>query len=191
MAHKFDPSRADRLLSPDRLRILPPDELLDHLTPRAGEVAADIGCGPGFLTLPLAHRLTPKGWVWACDIAPEMLTRLQERLGAAECHNVTPVLSAESRVPLPDASCDLLLLVHMLHELEAPESFFAEMARLLRPGGRGLAVDWSPEPSPSGPPLAVRVPPERASTWITAGSLTVDTIVPAGPHAYAIRFHRS
>ena len=190
MAHKFDPSRADRLLSPDRLRTLPPDALLDLLAPRTGEVAADIGCGPGYLTLPLAQRLAPGGWVWACDIAPEMLMRLQERLGAAECRNATPVLSSESSVPLPDVHCDLLLLVHMLHELEAPEAFFAEMARLLRPDGRGLAVDWSPEPSPSGPPLAVRVPPERATTWITAGGLTVDAVVPAGPHAYAIRFHR-
>ncbi len=190
MAHKFDPSRADRLLSPDRLRILPPDVLLDELAPRAGEVAADIGCGPGFLTLPLAERLAPDGWVWACDIAPEMLVRLRERLSAAECRNVAPVLSAESLVPLPDGGCDLLLLVHMLHELEAPEAFFSEMRRLLRSGGRGLAVDWSPEPSPFGPPLAVRVPPERASTWISAGGLAVEHVAPAGPHAYAIRFHK-
>ncbi len=188
--HKFDPSRAERLLSEERASALPPEDVLALLGAQPGHVVVDVGCGPGFFALPLARRVGPEGRVLALDIIPEMLARLRDRLAVEGVKNVEPVLSKEARLPLPSASCDRALLVNLLHELANPAGLLAEVARVLRPGGRGLAVDWAPRPSPTGPPLDVRVPPARAGEWLRTAGLAPEPAGDLGLYSYAIVFRR-
>lgn len=188
--HKFDPARAERLLSEERASALPPEDVLALLDAQPGHVAADVGCGPGFFALPLARRVRPGGRVLALDIVPEMLARLRDRLAAEGVENVEPILSEEARLPLPPESCDRALLVNLLHELANPAALLAEVARVLRPGGRGVAVDWAPRPSPMGPPLDVRVAPTRAGEWLRIAGLTPEPAGDLGLYSYAIVFRR-
>jgi len=51
MSHKkFDPSRAERLIAPERYQELKPDILLQKLGVRSGSTILDLGCGNGFFT---------------------------------------------------------------------------------------------------------------------------------------------
>jgi len=188
--HKFDPANAARLLSDDRSQLHPPAEALAMLDLHPGQVVADVGCGPGFLTIPIARLVQPGGRVFAVDIRPEMLALLRGRLAAEEIAHVRPVLSQESLLPLHGESCGRVLATFLLHELEDPAAFLRELRRVLRPGGRGLAADWAPRESPAGPPLDVRVPEDRASEWLRAAGLDPDPPVSFGPYSYAIVFHR-
>ena len=188
--HKFDPANAARLLSDERAEMHPPQEVLALLDLHPGEVVADVGCGPGFFTLPIARAVAPGGEVVALDIRPEMLTLLRERLSAERMDHVRPVLSQESVLPLDDGGCGCLVATFLLHELVDPQSFLREVRRVLRPGGRGLAVDWEARESPAGPPLEARVPAERASEWLRAAGLVAEPPVPFGPYSYAIVFRR-
>ena len=148
--HKFDPANAARLLSDDRAQMHPPAEALAMLDLHPGQVVADVGCGPGFLTIPIARLVQPGGRVFAVDIRPEMLALLRERLAAEGIAHVRPVLSQESLLPLHGESCGRVLATFLLHELEDPAAFLRELRRVLRPGGRGLAVDWAPARARSG-----------------------------------------
>jgi len=189
--HKFDPANAARLLSEERAQMLPPARVLELLDAQPGDIAADIGCGPGFFALPLAQRVTAQGGrVLACDTSPAMLDILRRRALEAGGAAVETLLSEESRLPLADGACDRVLLACLLHELESPESFLAEVRRVLRPGGRGLAVDWQARETPVGPPPASRVPPDMASAWLAAAGLTAAPAVDVGPYSYGIVFHR-
>ena len=188
--HKFNPANAARLLAAERAEIHPPDEVLALLALRSGHIAADVGCGPGYYTLPIARAVGPEGGVLALDIRPEMLALLEERLFAERIGHVRPVLSSESQLPVADAGCDRLLAAFLLHELADPAALLGEVRRVVRPGGRGLAVDWAPRESPSGPPLEVRVPAGRADEWLRAAGLVPEPAVDFGPHSYAIVFHR-
>jgi len=188
--HKFDPANADRLLSEERAQIHPPAEALALLDLHPGQVVADVGCGPGFLTIPIAHVVQPGGRVMAVDIRPEMLALLRGRLAAAGITHVRPMLSQESLLPLGDEGCARLLAAFLLHELVDPTAFLSEVRRVLQSGGRGLAVDWAPRESPVGPPLDARVPADHAIEWLRTAGLVPDPAVPFGPYSYAIVFHR-
>ena len=59
--HKFNPANAARLLAAERAEIHPPDEVLALLALRSGHIAADVGCGPGYYTLPIARAVAPEG----------------------------------------------------------------------------------------------------------------------------------
>jgi SAM-dependent methyltransferase len=71
---------------------------------------------------------------------------------------VVPLASTETSVPLPDASADVVAMINVHHELDDRAAMLRESARLLRPGGRLLIVDWKDEATPKGPPLAARIP---------------------------------
>jgi ubiquinone/menaquinone biosynthesis C-methylase UbiE len=187
---KFDPANAARLLADERAGIHPRDEALALLELERGQLVADIGCGPGFFTVPMAERILPGGRVAALDIAVDMLQHLRHRIAAAGLRNVLPAQSEESRLPLPGGACDRVLLAFLAHELEAPDVFFREVTRVLRPGGRGLVVDWAPRESPIGPPLDVRVPATSVRERLMRAGLRPGEPAEFGPYSYAVPFVR-
>ena len=88
--HPEMPSSIERLLRPERLETLDPFRVLSHcpLTPR--DTVADIGCGPGYFTLPLAKFLI-NGKVIALDTSDEMLEACRARLDKVRLGNVEVV----------------------------------------------------------------------------------------------------
>jgi len=105
------------------------------LLPRDWTVA-DLACGAGDLTVRLAPRVAR---VVAVDASPEMLAAARRRargLANVEFHHAD--LAA---LPLAAASCDAALLLLALTHVEEPAAAVAEMARILKPGGRAVIVD--------------------------------------------------
>jgi ubiquinone/menaquinone biosynthesis C-methylase UbiE len=167
---------------PDRLRLLPPRELLARAGLQEGMVVADVGCGPGFFTLPAAQMVGSAGRVYAIDIHPEMLEAVQDKAHRAGLTNIETVKAQESSVPLPDAVADVVLLAFVLHEAVDPAAFAREVARLLVSGGHLLVLEWKKQ-TPSGPPLGDRLTPEAAEGWLTgAGLRVVDRFDPNSDH---------
>jgi tRNA A58 N-methylase Trm61 len=65
--HKFDPRKRPVLDDPERFLFEDPDAILSEVGVKPGEVVADIGCGAGFFTLPLAKYVGKSGKVYALD----------------------------------------------------------------------------------------------------------------------------
>lgn len=111
---------------------------LPALLPQEWE-AADFGCGTGDASAALAPFLKR---IVAFDQSEEMLEGARRRL--AQFGHVE-VLSGEAHAaPLADASVDLAVSSLLLHHAQRPEAVLAEMARVLRPGGRALVIDMLP-----------------------------------------------
>ena len=157
MPHKFKPENWERLLSATRRALLDPDQFVVRVDISPGSSVADLGAGPGFFTLPLARRVGSSGRVYALDVAPEMVARLEAL--ALPAH-VEVLLSGESHIPLPDGSVDAALLAFVLHELESPQAFLSDVRRIMRPGGRLIVIEWVPQVEELGPPLGERIAPE-------------------------------
>lgn len=181
--HKFDPAHRERLEHPDRLRLLPPRELLARAGVQEGMVVADVGCGPGFFTLPAAQMVGPLGRIYAIDIHPEMLEAVQDKARRADLLNIETVKAEESSIPLPDAVADVGLLAFVLHEAVDPAAFAREVVRLVAPGGHLLVLEWKKKQMPSGPPIRDRLTPEAAEGWLArAGLRVVDRFEPNPDH---------
>ena len=99
-------------------------------------VVADVGCGTGFMTETLAPQVA---WVHAVDSSPQMLSAAQRKL--AHYENVEYHLADGHALPLREATIDALFTNMFLQHAPDPAEAIAEMAALLRPGGRLIITD--------------------------------------------------
>jgi ubiquinone/menaquinone biosynthesis C-methylase UbiE len=112
-----------------------------HLQP--GESVLDVGCGTGTLAIAAKRRVGPAGTVYGIDASPEMIARASKKTKKAGVEVILQTGLAES-LPFPDARFDVVLSTVMLHHLprKARQQGLREMRRVLKPGGRVLAVDF-------------------------------------------------
>jgi SAM-dependent methyltransferase len=151
----------ENLEGPDRAAWQKPDEVIAALSLAPGAVACEIGAGPGYFALRLARAVGAAGRVFAVDVEPALLTALRDRIEAAQVTNVTPVLGLPGDPLLPEASCDLALIVDTYHHFADGPAYLGKLLRALRPGGRIVNIDFLPGELPVGPPPGHRVAREE------------------------------
>ncbi len=119
------------------------EKLLDLARLAPGETVLDVGCGTGTLAIAAKRRVGPTGKVQAIDASPEMIARARKEARKAEVEVVFDTAVAEA-LPFAPATFDVVLSTVMLHHLpeDACRQCVREMRRILRPGGRLLAVDF-------------------------------------------------
>ena len=116
------------------------DEVFSRL--RGDESVLDAGCGSGYLSLPIAAKLTT-GTVFCLDLSGEMLAGLERRAAKAGLDGrVRKVQAPAESSGLDDASMDLVVCNNVLHELSDAEACVAEWARVLKAGGRMFISDF-------------------------------------------------
>jgi SAM-dependent methyltransferase len=121
------------------------DLLREWLDCKPGQVVCDLGSGNGYHSLPLAQAVAPHGEVLAVDLQPEMLAMLKVRAGDADITNIRTIEGAIDDPHLEPASCDLVLMVDVYHELSHPVRVLGHVRRSLRPGGRVVLVEFRSE----------------------------------------------
>jgi ubiquinone/menaquinone biosynthesis C-methylase UbiE len=118
------------------------DHLVDLARLRPGESALDVGCGTGALALAAKARVGPEAQVCGIDPSPSMVARARHKAARAGV-DVRFETAAVEALPFADATFDAVLGSLMLHHVseEGRERGIAEIVRVLKPGGRFLAVD--------------------------------------------------
>jgi len=136
-----------------------PDRLLASYV-RAGQVVADVGCGPGFFTIAMARLVGPTGRVIAADVQPEMfeMTRRHARRAGIE-DRITFLRCERDRIGLSEP-VDLVLAFYVVHEVPDRARFFAEIRSMLKPDGSFLFVEPKIHVSPAQFQESVRLATE-------------------------------
>ena len=148
--HTFDPGRADKLEDVSRYRYLSREELVGAIGPEPTDSVADLGSGTGFYTDEVAPFA---GDVRAVDLLSEMHELYREK-GVPE--NVALVTADVADLPFADGELDAAFSTMTFHEF-ASEAALAEVARVLRAGGRFVVADWTANgDGENGPPLDER-----------------------------------
>jgi len=103
---------------------------------RPGETVLDLGSGAGTDALLSARRVGPAGKVYGLDMTEEMLALALENRDRAGARNVEFLKGYIEAIPLPAASVDVVISNCVVNLSADKPSVFAEMFRVLRPGGR-------------------------------------------------------
>jgi ubiquinone/menaquinone biosynthesis C-methylase UbiE len=119
------------------------ERILDLAQLQRGEHVLDIGCGTGTLAILAKRRVGEAGRVHGVDAAPEMIERARTKATRAGAE-LTLAAGIVQSLPLPDQAVDVALSTLMLHHLprKARPEIVREIKRVLKPGGRFLAVDF-------------------------------------------------
>jgi len=107
----------------------------------AGERVLDLGSGAGTDSLVAAQMVGEHGRVTGIDMAPEMLRKARAAATAMEARNVEFVEADAERLPFPDASFDVVISNGVIDLIPDKDAVFAELHRVLRPGGRLQLAD--------------------------------------------------
>lgn len=114
------------------------EDLLDIAAPQPGEVALDVACGRGAVTIPLAQAVAPAA-VTAVDLSAGMIRQLAIDLAARGIDNVTLTVTDAELLDLQPDSLDLVTCGYGMQYLYNPTSFCAAVVPALRTGGRLVA----------------------------------------------------
>ena len=168
--------------------------VFDQLQLKGGEVVVDAGSGAGNYAVALAGSAGSRSRIYAFDLWREGIDELNRRIAENGLKNLTADLADVSQgIPLGDGAADVLLMVTVLHDLVEDgkgQGALREAARVLRPEGRLVIVEFNKEEGTPGPPLPIRLAPEELDGLVEPFGFTGLSRAKAGPYAYVSTYRR-
>jgi len=153
-------------------------QMVAWLKPRPGQVLLDVAGGTGDIALSALARLAPPGApgagsVVVCDVSERMLAIGRARaLDQGVLSGIEWVCADAEKLPAADGSVDLYTVAFGLRNVTRIDPALAEARRVLKPGGRFLCLEFTPEITPILQPLydlySFQIVPLLG--WIVAGN---------------------
>jgi demethylmenaquinone methyltransferase/2-methoxy-6-polyprenyl-1,4-benzoquinol methylase len=110
--------------------------------PRPGERVLDVAAGSGDLAQAIGKRVAPHGEVWVTDINHSMLARGRDRM--LDRGRLAPAVQCDAeKLPFAARYFDCVTVAFGLRNMTRKEAALAEMARVLKPGGRLVVLEFS------------------------------------------------
>lgn len=187
MPSKTSVDKVEALLHPTLEETYDPQSMIALVPIHNDHKVADIGSGPGWLSIPLA-KYVYSGTCYAIDVQEEMLKHVTKQATAAKLKNVKTLVSQENKIPLDDESLDGVALSNVLNEASKPKLLIKEAARLLKKSGWMSIVEWLPVEGKAevGPASSKRLVQQELREAVEALGFTTLTSRQLTPHRYII-----
>jgi ubiquinone/menaquinone biosynthesis C-methylase UbiE len=169
------------LEDPSRDEWQKPHEVVMALDLKSTDAIADIGAGTGYFARRFALHA---GKVYAVDI-DEKLLAIAGRDAPA---NLTTVLAAPDDPRLPERSVDIVVFCDVLHHIENRASYYRKLARILKPGGRIVVIDFYEKSLPVGPPPSMKLSSEKVIAELRDAGFALVKRLDTLPYQYYLFF---
>jgi len=112
-----------------------PYDLLTQAGLKCGQQVLEVGCGPGFFTIPAAKIAGETGHVYALDINPAAVEHVRRKIARSGLANVEVKLADAGETTLARKSVDLAFLFGVMHSFKDVNKVLREMHRVLKTMG--------------------------------------------------------
>jgi ubiquinone/menaquinone biosynthesis C-methylase UbiE len=102
---------------------------------KEGQNVLEVGCGPGYFTIPAAKIVGPEGFVYALDVNPRAIKRVQKKIEKEGIKNARGILTNAASTGLPDGSINLAFVFGLRYIAGGLQNLMAELHRVLNTGG--------------------------------------------------------
>ena len=177
------------LMSDERREWQNPERILDAVPLSKNIIVADLACGPGYFTIPIARKIGPGGTVFAVDSSKVMLRFLERNIAfepEGEIGKIVPLNNDVLHAEIPSAAADVVLFANILHDIEDKKSFFQVINRISKKNARIVDIDWHKRSMEMGPPEEIRLSENESRNIIRDNGLKVVRTLEAGPHHYGL-----
>ena len=123
----------------------PPEKIMDAVGIKPGMVVAEIGAGRGRYAVRVAARVGDDGKVYAEDIDEEALEYVRLRCRRDGISNVETIVGEVADPKLPARSCDFVYFINTYHHIEYPVPLLRNVAPALKPSGKLVIIEHSPD----------------------------------------------
>lgn len=184
MSHKIG-----KFENPNRIAELNPADTLLGAGLKANMVLCDIGAGTGIFSFPAASITNDT--VYALEISDDMIELLSSRKRERNTHNLVIKKVTSEQLPLDNDSCDMVLMVTVLHEIADKHSLFTEITRILKKAGRLVIIEFHKRETPMGPPVQHRLAQEQTEALCEVGGFIKIESFDLGSNFYGVVFERA
>ena len=112
-----------------------PDKILKNAGIKPGHQVLEVGCGPGFYTMAASRVVGERGQVYALDVNPYAIQKIEQKIAEAKADNITPMCANAACTGLPGQSLDSAFLFGLPRVVGGMKGLLSELYRVLKPGG--------------------------------------------------------
>jgi len=185
--HQHHPPSSDEyakvLEDPSRDAWQKPHAVVMALDLKPTETVADIGAGSGYFARRLALHASK---VYAVDIDEKLLAIVRSKAPA----NLQTILAAPDDPHLRPNSVDMIFFCDVLHHLENRAAYYVKLAKVLKPGGRVVVIDFYKKPLPVGPPESMKLSDQEVIVEFQKAGFNLSKRLDTLPYQYFLFFER-
>lgn len=171
-----------------------PSKIIAQLDLQSGSRVAELGAGSGAYILAAAKAVGEHGKVFAVEVQKELLSRLERESSSKGVHNIEAMwgdAEAAGGTHLADAACDAVIVANVLFQVPDKSGLAREAARITKPRGKALVVDWSGSFGGAGPAPTAVVSKQKAQEIFESAGFQFERAVDAGEHHYGMVFRKT
>jgi len=132
--------------NPIRRQIQPPTKVVDWIDMREGMHVLEMGPGAGTFTIMAANRVGEKGRIYAVDIQPSVISKLDCKLQRDKITNVTTKVASAYEFPFSNRTFDRVFMIAVLGEIPDKKRVLFEIKRVLKDNGLLAIGEFLPDP---------------------------------------------